>query len=295
MKKKLCLLVILSTIFTANIFTQEFGLVLAGGGGKGAYEVGVWKALTEYGIAQRVTTLSGTSVGGLNSALFACLKDPVKIENIWKTYVPSYLTEGNALISQPGLLKLINTIPLNTLKAKYPKVTVTAVKNQMIVAKVLLNTVSSQTGSYATRFVLNEEANQTELKKKLLATAAFPVVCSPVKLADGNEYYDGGFEQAGGDNVPLTPIVENNNKNGFDVSTIIIVYLEHEPKMYREIDYDNYELIQIVPSIDLGNILDGTTNFTSSRIEMLIKRGYEDAVKVLKSKGYYPVSSYWFE
>lgn len=294
MKKKFIIFTLLS-LLTVRLFSQEFGLVLSGGGGKGAYEVGVWKALTEYGIAQRITTLSGTSVGGLNSALFSCLKNPERIESIWKTYVPSYLTEGDALISQPGLLKLINTIPLDTFKNKYPKVTVTAVRNQMIMAKVLLNTISSQTGSYATRFVLNDEKDQTEIKRKLLATAAFPVVCSPVKLADGYEYYDGGFEQAGGDNVPLAPVVDNNNKNGFNVSTIIIVYLAHDAKLYREIDYDNFDLIQIVPSIDLGNILDGTTNFTSSRIQMLINRGYDDAVKVLKSKGYYPVSSYWFE
>lgn len=294
MKKKICILLIFSSLFCAKLFSQEFGLVLAGGGGKGAYEVGVWKALTEFGIAQRTTTLSGTSVGGLNSALFSCLIEPEKIANLWKTNVPSYLTQDDALISQTGLLKLINTIPLNTLNKKYPKVTVTAVRNQMLMAKVLLNTITDQSGSYATRFVLNEEKNLVEMKKKLLATAAFPVVCSPVKLADGYEYYDGGFEQAGGDNVPLRPIIDNNT-NGFNVSTIIIVYLEHSPKLYREIDYDNFELIQIVPSIDLGNILDGTTNFTSSRIEMLIRRGYEDACKVLKSKGYYPVSSYWFE
>ena len=147
---------------------------------------------------------------------------------------------------------------------------------------------------FTTRFILNDESDPNEVKRKLLATAAFPVVCSPVKLKDGYEYYDGGFEQVGGDNVPLQPIIDTN-KGGFNVSTIIIVYLSNEPKKYREIDYDNFNLIQIVPSIDLGNILDGTTNFTAARIEMLINKGYEDAVKVLKSKGYYPVSNYWFQ
>ena len=32
---------------------KEFGLVLAGGGTKGAYEVGVWKALKELNINSR--------------------------------------------------------------------------------------------------------------------------------------------------------------------------------------------------------------------------------------------------
>jgi len=294
MKKIIGIFTLLISFFCTPLFSQEFGLVLAGGGGKGAYEVGVWKALNEYGIAQRTTTLSGTSVGGLNSALFVCVP-PEQIAELWKSQVPAYLTEGDALISQPGLLKLINTIQISILRNTYPRVTVTAGSNSYLPAKALLNTITSQAGSYATRFVLNDESDQNEIKRKLLATAAFPVVCNPVKLKDGYEYYDGGFEQVGGDNVPLTPVVENN-KGAVHVSTIIIVYLEHTPKKkYRDIDYDQFDLIQIVPSIELGNLLDGTTNFTAARIEMLINKGYEDAVKVLQSKGYYPVSSYWFE
>ncbi len=46
---------------------KEFGLVLAGGGTKGAYEVGVWKALKELNI--NITAIAGTSIGALNAAL----------------------------------------------------------------------------------------------------------------------------------------------------------------------------------------------------------------------------------
>lgn len=47
---------------------QGVGLVLSGGGGKGAYEIGIWKALDEYGVTPNIVAISGTSVGGLNSA-----------------------------------------------------------------------------------------------------------------------------------------------------------------------------------------------------------------------------------
>ena len=297
MKKLLLAILILTTVFSAKVFSQETGLVLAGGGGKGAYEVGVWKALNEYGFAKKITTISGTSVGGLNSALFACVDNYEAIENICKNLVPSYLTEGDALISQAGLSRIISMIPLTRLqKNQYPRVTVTAVKNRFIITKTFLNSFSDKPGSYASRFCLNEERNQTEIKNKLLATSAFPVACNPIKLADGYEYYDGGFEQAGGDNVPLEPIVKNNGKNGVNVKTIIIVYLEKNPeRVYRDIDYDQFKLIRIIPTIELGNILEGTTNFTAQRINMLIEYGYNDAVKVLKQNGYNPVSNYWFE
>lgn len=46
---------------------KEYGLVLAGGGTKGAYEVGVWKALKEMKI--NITAISGTSIGAINAAL----------------------------------------------------------------------------------------------------------------------------------------------------------------------------------------------------------------------------------
>jgi len=45
------------------------GLVLGGGGARGAYQIGVWKALLEKDIQLEVIT--GTSVGGLNGALIA--------------------------------------------------------------------------------------------------------------------------------------------------------------------------------------------------------------------------------
>lgn len=53
------------------MFLLKLGLVFAGGGGKGAYQIGVWKALIEKGLDKYVTCISGTSIGGLNSALFA--------------------------------------------------------------------------------------------------------------------------------------------------------------------------------------------------------------------------------
>jgi hypothetical protein len=49
---------------------RKIGLVLSGGGGRGAYQIGCWKALLRAGLA-RVTVISGTSVGALNGALIA--------------------------------------------------------------------------------------------------------------------------------------------------------------------------------------------------------------------------------
>ena len=45
------------------------GLVLAGGGARGSYQVGVWRALMELDWHPQIIT--GTSVGSLNGAMFA--------------------------------------------------------------------------------------------------------------------------------------------------------------------------------------------------------------------------------
>ena len=49
---------------------KKIGLVLGGGGGKGAYQVGVWKALREYKIEKYINHISATSIGSLNSLMF---------------------------------------------------------------------------------------------------------------------------------------------------------------------------------------------------------------------------------
>ena len=47
--------------------SKTYAIALEGGGAKGAYEIGVWKALDEAGV--KYNAVSGTSVGALNGAL----------------------------------------------------------------------------------------------------------------------------------------------------------------------------------------------------------------------------------
>ena len=64
----------------------HIGLCFSGGGGKGAYEIGVWKALDEYRISQEVSAVSGTSVGALNAALFVNVSQK-DAEHLWKAEI----------------------------------------------------------------------------------------------------------------------------------------------------------------------------------------------------------------
>lgn len=63
---------------------DPLGLVLSGGGAKGAYEVGVWQTLIETGVSKRVAAISGTSVGAINAALFAAVVEPERCAALWE-------------------------------------------------------------------------------------------------------------------------------------------------------------------------------------------------------------------
>lgn len=48
---------------------KKIGLVLSGGGAKGAYEIGVWRALEDLKVTDQIDGIIGSSVGALNAVL----------------------------------------------------------------------------------------------------------------------------------------------------------------------------------------------------------------------------------
>ena len=92
--------------------THSLGLVLSGGGGKGAYQIGAWRALMELGWDARITGVSGASVGALNAALIGCT-DYAQAETLWKSITPLQFLDidlpfaNGGIFSRDGLIELI--------------------------------------------------------------------------------------------------------------------------------------------------------------------------------------------
>ena len=92
--------------------TEEWGLVLNGGGGKGAYQIGVFKALFEHKICDYITAVSGTSSGALNSALFVhgdidvAIKawESISTESFWQ--ISPDFSEG--ILTRDGLINIFD-------------------------------------------------------------------------------------------------------------------------------------------------------------------------------------------
>lgn len=95
------------------------------------------------------------------------------------------------------------------------------------------------------------------------------------------------------DNTPLVPLTNLYSSGVFN--QIFVVYLDNTPSKYLSSENPELNLLEIIPSEELGGLFEGTTNFKRSKIEHLIRLGYKDTVKIMKDNKRYPVSSYWFE
>lgn len=266
---------------------DKLGIVLDGGGGKGAYQIGVWKYLKESKLYNSISAISGTSVGGLNSCLFA-LDEYNLAETIWtqkiqdkilsididikeicskialqfgiQNFVPgasiiSFFTmlSTRGYFSRKGLIEIIDKyIDLNELsKMEFP-IYATCVELPLFETRY---------------FKLNGYDTET-IKKILLATSAIPIIF-PKEEIEGKYYYDGGIK----DNSPITPLYEEG------CTDIIVIHLKAD-----EILKDRREgvnIYEICPQEDLGNFFKGTLDFSTEGAYRRIEQGYRDAKEIL--------------
>ncbi len=112
----------MSEIQPASAF--KTGLVFSGGGAKGAYQVGVLKALQELGTS--IDMVAGASIGALNGAVLACapsLPEGVqRLETLWNTLAERSPVQANtpAYLKLLANLGLVLGIPLPTVFARVP-------------------------------------------------------------------------------------------------------------------------------------------------------------------------------
>lgn len=253
---------------------QYDSIAFCGGGTKGAFHIGMWKALEDTHYADKIVAVSGTSVGALNAVLFA-LKDYGNAKRIWCSITPKQFLkleeDGDGLFSREGLEDIIHSLDLSKLK--------------MDVFVNIYNVDSQKPESY--RLNNNSPSRQVEL---LLASSAFPVVYKPQPIGD-HKYFDGGVNRAA--NIPIEPLYRNGYRN------IIIAALDFKFNQYNMCDSDifnnplkkidinqKYVGINFKPIIPLEN-LGGTFDFDKYKIRDKIIIGYKDSIKQLREEDTY--------
>ena len=267
---------------------RKTGLVFAGGGGKGAYQIGVWKALKEFGIENSIQVISGTSIGALNAALFI-QGDYDIAEDVWIKISQDKVLSINpervmANIAKLGLAHDSVYRWLVDMKS-YGFFTRDGLL-EIIDENLNLDDISnSNIVSYATCFeklkrkVKYFNLNGIEKEKMtdiLLASSALPLIFDSVKI-DGTEYTDGGFRFLAqkADNVPVQPVYDEG------CNLIIVVHLDRNYVLDAN-KFSDAQLVEIIPQEYQGGCISGTLNFTVEGAKRRIDQGYKDALHILK-------------
>ena len=85
---------------------MPYGLVLSGGGVRGAYHVGVWNAICEMGI--EISAIAGTSIGAINGAMF--ISDKNAAEKLWNKIAVEDIVKLSGNMAKDGNLFNIKNI-----------------------------------------------------------------------------------------------------------------------------------------------------------------------------------------
>jgi len=268
----------------------KLGLVFAGGGGKGAYEVGVWKAFKEFGIDKNISAVSGTSVGGLNGALFTKGDFEQGLE-VWQKMSPEKILQINPeqvisalgkIIPQTRILTVIGE-KLGFLKSEgiftqkgLESIIRGSLKDGELKDKIPLYICATDVSDSLSLKPIYKKLNDLDYEtivQYLLATSAIPVAF-PKTEVEGLTLLDGFLA----DNTPMKPIIENE---GCD--KVIVVMLGRSETITKEkLNYPDVSFWEIVPS---GNTKEGlgSLDFKSETANHLIEMGYNDTLKILQN------------
>ncbi len=254
------------------------GLVLEGGGAKGAFQIGAWEALRELGVD--INGISGTSVGALNGAIIA--QDEFdKCYDIWYNMCPSKIIDidDNILeklmkfdITPDNIQYMVGQIknvldsrgldiaPLKSLLKEFIN------EDTIRKSKKDLGIVTVSLSDLRPLELFIEDIPHGHLINYLIASAYLPVF--KFEKIRGKLYLDGGFY----DNLPIRLLLSKGYR---DITVVRLYGLGRK----RRIRSDGINITYINPSEDLGMTLD----FTTARARKNLKLGYFDTLKTFKS------------
>ncbi len=256
-----------------NIDKNGTGLILAGGGGKGIYQVGMLKVLSEAGVLDNIVAISGVSIGAVNAVLYAMGIE--KMEKVWDEIDMGTLFDFDEKQVAAGNTHFSRT-EMNSLIDKYMDFNQIRNENRIIyvgTSKCAANYsgIDPTYGCTAEYFLLNNALDE-DINNYLLASTALPYIYSPVTIR-GNKYLDGGIN----DNIPIKPLYD------LGIRRFIVIELTPVSK-FDKTKFPDAEFISIVPSHDLGDLFTGTLNFENKDKRFKKELGERDGKIYVKTK-----------
>ena len=249
---------------------MKIGIVLAGGGAKGAYELGVWKALRKLDIDFNIVV--GTSIGALNGVMMA--QDSYsKCLNTWYfmnyDYVSSMEIKGK-YSSKKGRREIIAKYTKGLFKGGYEMdglskvIDNTVDYDRLMKSNIDFGLVTTHFPSFKGKYVTKKEMSRENIKDYLIATASCFPAFRPNKI--GKEYYiDGGYF----DNIPYKLALD------MGAEELIIVDLD-AVGISKDLKKIKVPHTIIKPKFKLGNLLVFENDYTKK----YAKLGYNDTLKI---------------
>ena len=253
------------------------GLVLEGGGTKGAYQIGAYRALRELGIEFK--GVAGTSIGALNGAYI--VQDNIDImEEIWtkhnythfmnideETYnnvknvdfTPKNMNMVISLINKARKNEGIDISPLrNLIESTLTEDTLRKSNKDFGLVTVMWD------GKIIPRPMFLQDIPKGKLVDYLIASSSLPIF--KLDKLDDKLFLDGMFHN----NLPVSLLKEKGYED------IVVIRLLDD--IFGKINLNNHKDINmkvIVPSEYLG----GSLNMDPDNVRKNIKLGYLDAMK----------------
>lgn len=256
---------------------KNIALVFSGGGARGAFQIGAWRALKESAIANRVCAVYGTSVGAINGAAFVQgdfeiaeeiwrslnyenIFNKIKESNKKKLTRADYIKLARAIVSDKGL----NVDPLKTLLRE--TLDEEKIRNSPLDFGMVVYDLTNRKPNYITK----KDIPEGRLVEYVIASATFPLF-QPHRI-DDTLFIDGGVI----DNRPLDFVDQHDHVTEIicvDVTIARHFWKNKKPNKDVTVNY-------LRPSRLLGSPM----AFRTERINRNMELGYTDTIRQLKKR-----------
>ncbi len=263
---------------------RPFGLILAGGGAKGAYQMGAWRAMLDLGV--EFEAIAGTSIGAINGALIAqgnfdkAMKFWGSAEVANGINLPGELKANDNLFSFSNMPQIFHEILRNGGVDVSPAKQIVADNIDETVVRannIPLAIVTFDLNGMKPVEMFVDEMPEGTLVDYLMASARFPGLNN--QGPEDTKYIDGGVY----DNAPLGVL----RKKG--INRLIVIDISSRKGIGHKPDWSCADIIYIRPYDvqDLGAAFEFDKEMNERRMSM----GYYDTKKAF---GYLYGLDYYF-
>ena len=260
---------------------MKYGLALEGGGAKGAYQIGVVKALIDNGY--EFEAVVGTSIGALNAAMVVQDRIDDAID-LWSniSYEKMFNVDDKKVSS--ALSAKIDLEIVKYFSSKFGQILKNGGISTENIRKILVDNVDEKKvrkskmkfglvtvclSDKEVKQVFIDEIPKGELIDYLMATSSLPVF-KRAKI-DNKSYLDGGVY----DNCPVEMLEKKGIKNVIAIRN----YKRMRIRNYKNIIKKNDINLYMIEPVDN---LPGILKFDSKNTNELLRLGYFDGIKFAK-------------